>query len=68
MVAKRRWLQFSLKTVLLAMLVAGAFLAGWRAGWKSCEAEYRSDAELWRSLDLDLKFNADEFGSAVPCG
>jgi hypothetical protein len=53
-----------MKAVLLVMFVAGVFLAGWRAGWQTCEAEYRSDAESWRMLDLD--WNPDEFGSAVP--
>jgi hypothetical protein len=41
---KRRWVRFSLKAVMVAMLLIGSFLAG----WKACEVEYREDAEQWR--------------------
>ena len=51
--ARRRWLQFSLRSLLLLMLLAAVYVAGWVSGRKSDEPSMPGIGNTFGDYDLD---------------
>ena len=72
---RRNWCQFSLRTLLLVMLVVAAFLAGWatqqrrveaiRAKMERVEQQLRAEAERAREIAEEARHACDAFQNAL---
>lgn len=61
--APRRWAQFSLKTLMLLMLLLAAFLSGWSVAFRKAqeaEALARREAELARRAEMQARDMAEQ--------
>lgn len=61
--AHRRWTQFSLKSLLLVMLLAAAFFGGWTAALRparEAEMQARLEAEVARAAEMQARAVAEQ--------
>jgi ketosteroid isomerase-like protein len=63
----RRWLQFSLKALMLLVLLSAMFLSGWSVAFRKAqeaEAMARREAEMARMAELQARYIADQQAAA----
>src|SRR5688500_5185333 len=59
----RRWLQFSLKALMLLVLLSAMFLSGWSVAFRKAheaEALARREAEMARMAEKQARYIADQ--------